>query len=286
MAAMNIAFPTEQSSADRLRSQRVAARGSLSVELKAGRTRLRRLFQDGAAKIRMPRADSDPLEAVLINTAGGLTGNDRLAWDMEVGAGASAVVTTQASEKVYRASSGYAEVVAHLSVGDGGRIAWLPQETIMFDRAAFSRRLTVDLAEGASALIAEATIFGRGAMGETVERGRFRDRWRVCVAGQLVHAEEFAVGPAVSQTLRGRAGLAGATAMATVLLVSRDTESWLDRVREIVGDEGGASAWSVGGTGKLLARLYASDGYNLRKRLVPLLGLLNGRAGLPKCWSL
>jgi urease accessory protein len=42
----------------------------------------------------------------------------------------------------------------------------------------------------------------------------------------------------------------------------------------------------VKASGKLLARLYAADGYQLRQRLVPLVGLLNGRAGLPKLWSL
>ena len=47
-----------------------------------------------------------------------------------------------------------------------------------------------------------------------------------------------------------------------------------------------ASVWSVKASGKLLARLYAGDGYQLRQRLVPLVGLLNGRAGLPKLWSL
>ena len=54
----------------------------------------------------------------------------------------------------------------------------------------------------------------------------------------------------------------------------------------MIGEDGGASAWSVGGSGKLLARLFAGDGYLLRKRLVPLVGLLNGQAGLPKVWSL
>jgi urease accessory protein len=156
----------------------------------------------------------------------------------------------------------------------------------MFDRAAFSRRLDVDLAPGAEALIAEATVFGRAAMGERVERGIFRDRWRVFAAGRLVHAEEFAVGPKVHSVLAEPAVLGGAMAMATVLLVSGEADAWLGQVREIVGEEGGASAWSVGGTGKLLARLYSADGYGLRKRLVPLLGLLNGQAGLPKCWSL
>ncbi|RWQ42618.1 MAG: urease accessory protein UreD, partial [Mesorhizobium sp.] len=35
-----------------------------------------------------------------------------------------------------------------------------------------------------------------------------------------------------------------------------------------------------------LARLFAENGYQLRTRLVPLVELLNGRAGLPKLWSL
>ncbi|TIV50512.1 MAG: urease accessory protein UreD, partial [Mesorhizobium sp.] len=65
-------------------------------------------------------------------------------------------------------------------------------------------------------------------------------------------------------------------------------ESLLEPARAIIGDSaaGGASFWSVGRSGKLLARLTAGDGYQLRKRLVPLVELLNGRAGLPKLWSL
>ncbi len=79
------------------------ARGELGVACTAGRTRVDRLYQEGAAKIRMPRTVGDPLEAVLINTAGGLTGGDRLDWSIDVGDGASATVTTQTCEKVYRA---------------------------------------------------------------------------------------------------------------------------------------------------------------------------------------
>ena len=234
----------------------------------------------------MPAVAGDPLEAVLINTAGGLTGGDRIAWEIEAGAGASVAVTTQACEKVYRARSGRAEVSARLSAAEGARIAWLPQETIVYDRSAFARRLDVDLAEGAEALIVEATIFGRLAMGERVRQAMFRDRWRVRQDGRLIHAEDFAIGPDLEATLGRRAVTGGAIAIATVLLVSPDAETLLPQVRDIIGEEGGASAWSVGGSGKLLARLFAGDGYLLRKRLVPLVGLLNGQAGLPKVWSL
>nr|WP_167434293.1 urease accessory protein UreD [Mesorhizobium helmanticense] len=267
-------------------AQRVAGMARLACDRNGGRTRLRRLYQDGSAKIRMPAVSADPLEAVLINTAGGLTGGDRLGWEIEVGAGASATITTQACEKVYRAAFGRAEVSVKLSVGEHGRIAWLPQETIVFDRSAFARRLDVELAADAEALLLEATVFGRLAMGECAAQGSFHDRWRVNQAGVLVHAEDFRIGPGIAATLDRSAVAGGAIAMATLLMVSPRAEDLLDPARQIIGGEGDASAWGVRKSGKLLARLFATDGYQLRKRLVPLVELLNGRAGLPKLWSL
>lgn len=266
--------------------QRVVAIGRIAVHHAAGRSRLARLYQEGAAKIRMPAVSADPFEAVLINTAGGLTGGDRLSWQVDIGDGASASLTTQACEKVYRASDGQAEVSCGFDVGRGASLAWLPQETIVYRGGALTRRFDVDVATGARLLMVEATVFGRLAMGETVDRGTFRDRWRVRCDGRLIHAEEFAVGPEIAATLARRASADGAAAVATALLVADDPGLHLEAVREIVGDRGAASAWSVGGSGKLLARLVAEDGYSLRKRLVPLLGLLNGKAGLPKTWSL
>lgn len=267
-------------------SQRVSATGRIDIERRAGRSRLARLFQEGAAKIRRPDTGADPLEAVLINMAGGLTGGDRIRWEVSVGAEAQASVTTQACEKVYRALSGQADVDVSLSVGKGGRLAWLPQETIVFDRSAFSRRLEADIAPGAEALIVEATVFGRSAMGERATSAMFRDRWRVRQGGRVVHAEDFSLGPDVGATLARTASAAGRIAFATLLLVAPDAETRLERARALIGDDGGASAWQVGETGKLLARLYAEDGYSLRKRLAPLVGLLNGQAGLPRLWTL
>lgn len=269
-----------------LAPQRAAGLAQLGCASAGGRTRLRRLYQDGSAKIRLPAVAADPLEAVLINTAGGLTGGDRLGWEVDVGAGACATITSQACEKIYRAASDRAEVRVKLTVGENGRVAWLPQETIVFDRAAFARTLDVELATGAEALVLEAAVFGRLAMGERAAHGNFHDRWRVRQDGLLIHAEDFRIGPEIAAALARPAISCGAIAMATVLLVSPRAEALLDQVLEIVGGQGGASVWSVKKTGKLLARLYAGDGYQLRQRLVPLVGLLNGQAGLPKLWSL
>jgi urease accessory protein len=267
-------------------AQRAAGKAQLGCASIDGRTRLRRLYQDGSAKIRLPYVSAGPLEAVLINTAGGLTGGDRLGWEVDVGPHASAGITTQACEKVYRAASDHAEVRVRLTVGENGSIAWLPQETIVFDRAAFVRTLDVELAAWAEALVLEATVFGRQAMGERAAQGTFRDRWRIRREGTLIHAEDFRIGPDIADIMARPAISNGAIAVATLLLVSPRAEALLDQAREIIGARGGASVWTVKTSGKLLARLYAEDGYQLRQRLVPLVGLLNGKAGLPKLWSL
>ncbi len=273
------------SSASIPRLQRVDASGKLSVKHLAGRSRLGRLYQEGAAKIRLPRTVGEPLEAVLINTAGGLTGGDRLSWEIEAGIGASVSITTQACEKLYRAGSGEARIDCRLDVAAGASLAWLPQETIVYEGSALRRRVEADLAPGARALILEATLFGRAASGESVREARFRDRWRIRLDGRLIHAEDLAIEGDPQSILARSATAGGAKAIATLLLVGADAERHLDAARTILGQEGGASFWSVGGTGKLLARVAARDGLALRARLVPLIELLNGQAGLPKIWT-
>lgn len=269
-----------------LLAQRVSARGRLRLKYLQGRTRLDRLFEEGAAKIRLPRRRADPLEAVLINTAGGLTGGDRIDWHFEIGASCRAVMTTQACEKIYRAAGGFARVANRIEIGGGARVNWLPQETIVFNQGHLQRSLDAELAADAELLIVEPVIFGRQAMGETVTRAAVHDRWRIRQAGRLIHAEDFRLGPGIDAQLSLPTVAGRSIAMATVLLVAADAERHLGAVRTIIGTANGASAWQVGQSGKLLARLVAEDGYQLRKRLVPLLQLLNGEAELPRFWSI
>lgn len=265
--------------------QRVVADGAITARSYRGITRVDRLWQEGAAKIRLPARDAGPLEAVLINTAGGLTGGDRIAWTVNAGEDTAITLTTQACEKVYRSSGGRAEAENTIRAASGSKVSWLPQETIVYDRSALSRMLNVDLAADAEALLLEATVFGRQAMGENVHFAEFRDRWRVRVGGSLVHCEDFRISGDITDILSHNATAAGARAFATLLVIRPDVERLVEPARAIIGSDGGASSWTVGGTGKLLARLASADGYSLRQRLVPLVGLLNGQAGLPKIWS-
>ncbi|MYZ49800.1 urease accessory protein UreD [Propylenella binzhouense] len=263
------------------RLQRTYGRAAIAFKADGARTRLDRLFQEGAAKIRLPRAPAGaPPQAVLINTAGGLTGGDRLAYEVALRAGCRATLTTQACEKIYRASGGEAEIGTALRLAAGSRLDWLPQEAILFDGARLSRRLDAELAADASLLAVEAAVFGRHAMGEEIGRGLLRDRWRIRRGGELIFADDLRLDWSEADLLRRPAVLDGARAAATVLYVGEDAEARLEDVRSALGGAGAASAWR----GKLVARIAAEDGASLRRALLPALARLAPGAAFPRIW--
>ncbi|MCO6185316.1 urease accessory protein UreD [Rhizobium sp. L1K21] len=263
--------------------QRAKGAGRLAVKRSGDRTRIDTLFQEGCGKIRMPDSFDASLEAVLINTSGGLTGGDRMTWEIEAGADTDLVVTTQACEKIYKASSGVAEVETQLRVGDGAKLAWLPQETILYDNGHLTRRLDVDLAKDAEFVGVEAVILGRTAMGEAVERGLFRDRWRVRREGRLLHAEEMRLDGDLSALTAVGAVLGGDIAFATLIYCGAYADAHLPKIRALVEKAGGgASHWD----GKLLVRMTAKDGFELRKLLIPVISVLRNGASVPKVWTL
>lgn len=285
-------LPTPESS---VAMQRTRGGGRLSVKQSAGESRIDRLFQEGSARIRIPRVPRGyPLEAVLINTAGGLTGGDRMDWSFEAGTGASMTLATQACEKTYKAhGTSEARVSVQLILNAESSLAWLPQETILFDRARLARSIEVDMVAGSRLLMVEPLVFGRLAMDEAVVEGHFRDRWRIRQDGQLLHAEDMRLGPHIADSLTCSAVADGGLAVATVLLIAPEAEARLDAARQLIGESGGAShvvmrspGTAVSETGKLLARIVARDSYELRKVLVPLIRLLNPLGGMPKVWSI
>jgi urease accessory protein len=263
------------------RPQRASGVVRLAVRDRLGHPSLQSLYQEGSAQVRFPaRRPRDPLEAVLINTAGGMTGGDRFGWKVELGADACCQVVTQACEKVYKSEGDAAEVEVSLRVGPGARLDWTPQETILFDHARLSRRLEADLIGDAELLIVEAIILGRAAMGETMSEGLMRDRWRIRRDGKLIHAEELRIEGAFAPKLASPSVLGGAGAFATLALFSDEAERLVFPLRAALGPQAGVSAFG----GKLIARVAAPGGAALRDRLVPAIGVLCDGRRPPRVW--
>jgi urease accessory protein len=254
---------------------------TLAVRASSGLTRRARVREDGSLRVRCPGPPSAELEAVIVNTAGGIAGGDRLMLDITAEAGARLLVTTAAAEKVYRTLEAAASIDVKLRLGAGSSLAWLPQETILFDRARLERAIEVDLADDARLLMAEAIVFGRVGMGEAVNEAFLFDRWRLRRGGQLVHAEATRLDGAVAKKLAQPAVANGGIAVATVLVMPGD-ETTIAGVRALRRDlrgEAGASAWN----GLALVRLCATDGEALRHDLLAVLAAVRG-APLPRLW--
>lgn len=272
--------PAMHSNAEIFAANRATGHIELGVAASGGRTRRTRVHEDGSLRVRFPNAASEALEAVIVNTGGGMTGGDRFAVEIAMGEGANLIAGTAAAEKIYRSTGPDAEMDVKLSVGEDAQLTWLPQETILFDRARLSRRIDVDLAESASLLMAEAVVFGRAAMGEAMRQGFFSDRWRVRRAGKLIFADSARLDGDMAARLAAPASAAAGIAIATVLAVPGD-DGKLAAVRALAeqfAGEVGISAWN----GIAVARLCAKHGAALRHDLIAVLAALG--AGVPRLW--
>jgi urease accessory protein len=261
-------------------ANRAVGQVSFAVKQVEGYTRRARVHEAGSLRVRCPGAPAAELEAVLINTAGGAAGGDRFSLDIAAGEGTRLVVTTAAAEKVYRTLGPDSIIDVKLDVAAGATLAWLPQETILFDRARLFRSIEVSLAADARVVLAEAIVFGRSGMGEAVDQGALFDRWRIRRAGKLIYAETVRLDGAIAARLAEPAVARGGVAVATVLIVPGD-DATVAAVRAPFcrySGEVGASVWN----GIAAVRLCARDGAALRRDLVHVMTTLRE---LPRIWT-
>ena len=253
------------------------ARGEALVTL-GPTARLVRLRTEGSAKAILPGGGSVP-EVVFLNTSGGLTSGDALRYGLKL-QGGRAVATTQTAERAYRAADGPARMEVRLTVGPGAWLDWLPQETILFDRAALDRRTVIDLAAGAGCLALEAVVLGRAAMGETVRQVRFRDRREIRRDGLPFWIDPLALDGAA--LTGGAAVLGDARAFATIVMTG---EAALAPLRAIL-DEPGVEASATAFAGRTVLRMRAPDGWPMRRQILRALDVLRQGRPLPRVWQM
>lgn len=269
------------STVDTFNVNRARGRIALAVKDTSGITRRQRVHESGSLRVRFPGAPNNELEAVLVNTGGGMTGGDAFDIDVSVAEKAQLIVTNTAAEKIYRSLGPPVVVDVRLTVAAGATLTWLPQETILFDQAVLHRRISVDLAENAHLVLVEPIVFGRTGMGETVRSGALRDSWRVRQGGKLIYAEGTQLRGPIAQDLNEAAVANGGVAVATALIVPAD-ESLIDAIHGLNSEfrgEVGASAWN----GRAVLRFCAQDGASLRHDITCALSAI--RIGpLPRLW--
>lgn len=241
------------------------------------------LSQRGCARVFLPRSHRPVPEAVFVNTAGGLTGGDTFESRITLEPGAALTATTQAAERIYRSAGGAAQASALVELAAGARLAWLPQETILFAGSRLTRRTEVTMAEDAELVLSEMVVMGRGAMGERDITAGLHDLRRVRRGKRLIlHDAQRMHLPLCDP---GGALLGRATALATVHCIAPDAEDRLGPARAALrvpesGVEAAASAWD----GRLAVRLISPEPRTLRRALARCLTAIR-RGPLPRVWA-
>ncbi len=264
------------------RRQRAEGRIAVRVETLGDVSRAVRVAESGSSRLRLPRSPHG-LDGVLLNIAGGIACGDRMHVSADVGAGAAIALSTPGAERIYRSDGPDAEIATRLAAGPGARLAWVPQETILFDKARLVRRLDAEIAADASLTVYEGVSFGRRARGEIVAEGLLEDRWRVKRDGKLVFAETLRLDGPVHETLGRKTVAAGMTSLATILHVAPDAERHVEAVRAALAAhdvEAGVTAWN----GMLVMRILSPSAERLRDAARAALPILLGRP-LPRVWT-
>ena len=207
---------------------------SLAYERRADQTILSRVQVQAPLKVQRPFYPEGGLcHSVMLHTAGGIVGSDRLAIEVALQPQSEALITTAAATKVYRSNGSEAEQVITLKLASGACLEWLPQETILFDGACYRQKLRVDLAAGATWLGWEMTRLGRSARGERFDTGEWHSRIEVWQAGILVWVDPQWIAGG-SAMLTSPHGLANCPVVGSMAFVGANVDpEVLDRARVV-----------------------------------------------------
>ncbi|MEX1036496.1 MAG: urease accessory protein UreD [Sneathiella sp.] len=283
------AFPaaTEKVTAALARSE---GRVEITYRRKNSASKLAHLYQQGCGRVRFPKVDhAEYPEAVLINTAGGLTGGDHMSHQVTLDPGAGLTVSGQAAEKIYKSVGNTAIIEADMRIGAGATLEWLPQETILFEKSRLRRMNTVYLDAGSRLIALEATVFGRAAHGEILHSVHVRDGWKIWREGKLLWYDNFMLGGDIHAKAKRPAILAGARGMATILIADDAASSYLETA-QILARDCGVRAAATCRDELLIMRVLAETGYDLRRALARILTQLRSTltghpVALPKVWE-
>jgi urease accessory protein len=265
-------------------AQRAVGRLDLAFRRYGAATRVEKFYQQGCLKARMPSpADLETLEAVTLNISGGIAGGDALSTEIALAEGARVVIATQAAERIYRALGPAARIATGIRLGAGARLDYLPQETIFFDGFALERSLEIDLTADARFLGVESFVFGRQAMGETVQDGHLRDRITLRRDRKLLFQDMTRLDGDIAAQLARKAVADGAMAAASLIYAAPGAADALPALRAaLAGANAGASAL---GAEMIFARILAPSAISLRHAVIAACAACRGGRPLPRVWQ-
>ena len=267
-----------------LNVQKKFQRAHGNINVKINNNEVNRFYQSGSAKVFYPKSPREIKELVLVNTAGGLTSGDNFFYNIDIINKSKIFVTTQTAERVYKGINDNAEIKVTLSVDDTSDLFWIPQELILFNNCNLNRKIEVNLKSNSNFLLAESTIFGRTAMGEFLEKGFFKDNWKIYLNEKLIHAEALSLTGNIKDKLSSIASTDNGVAICNIFISGKNFLSKEDLlIKTLKNSEiilSSHSKWND----KMLIRIVSKDAYELKLIKKKLISYLSDK-NLPKVWN-
>lgn len=232
--------------------------------------------------------------SVILHTAGGIVGGDRLLMHVELQPQAHALITTAAASKIYRSSGQAATQIVTIRVASQACLEWLPQEAIVFDQAIYRQKMHIELAPGAHWLGWDITRFGRTARGEKFLQGEWRSQVEVWQAGRPLWIDRQWI-PGCDEVFHSPNGLAGYPVVGSFAFLGQEVapevvqqarDRW-SALHSGNGDQAGVSRLQQGlicryrGTSSSLARKWFIEVWQLLR-----LTYLDRPICVPRVWQI
>lgn len=227
--------------------------------------------------------------SVILHTAGGIVGGDRLALDIQLQPQAQALITTASAGKIYRTNGLEAKQTTHVEVAAGACLEWMPQETIVFERANYQQDMRIELAPGATWLGWEITRFGRSARGEQFLQGDWRSHTEIWQEGRPLWIDRQWL-PGSEASFYGTHGLAGCPVVGSFAFVGQAVDAaMVEKARSLWtghASESGVTRLQSG----ILCRYRGHSSTDVRRWFVEVWRLIRlsflGRSGcVPRVWG-
>lgn len=225
--------------------------------------------------------------AIIVHPPGGIAGGDRLEVQLHSRERSQALVTTPSAAKWY--GTDFPEPATQkIEIDLKGQLEWLPQETIVFDRARVASTLTINAAETGAMLGWDHLIFGRRASGESFTTGNFTQSLKIKFSDQLVWHDRLVL-KGDDPLFNSPIGLRGHQAFATVWAILAEPHAWTERLLETVRAQSPQLAWTALHPRLLVGRLLVEP-LQLKVLLEQAWGtlrpiVLNRSALPPRLWA-
>lgn len=218
-----------------------------------GRTLLAERERRGPLAVQRPfYPEGEVCHVYVLHPPGGVVGGDRLRIEANLASASHAVLTNPGATKFYRSAGETAQQTQQLTVGDGARLEWLPQENILFPGAKVRLHSRIDLQGDARLAFWEIHCLGRPANAEHFASGKLDAQLSIYRDDRPLLLERLRVDP---QSLQRGALLRGHPVVACAVF-SHAMEANLEQARVLLVQAGSCAATLLG---DLLVVRYLGD---------------------------